>query len=114
MLLKRHFEQLLLSPSDLEPLRDDFRGRWCFQSGRNPGRRRGDSDGASGRAAARKTPDRLALPRWSTDEGLEIDWVANDEIDVIDPRVVKRKADGLVRLTFISHLHVVHCGMGVQ
>jgi predicted GH43/DUF377 family glycosyl hydrolase len=28
------------------------------------------------------------------------------------PRVVKRKADGLVRLTFISHLRVVRCGDG--
>ena len=31
---------------------------------------------------------------------------------MIDPRVVKRKADGLVRLTFISHLRVVRCGDG--
>jgi predicted GH43/DUF377 family glycosyl hydrolase len=31
---------------------------------------------------------------------------------VLDPRVVKRKADGLVRITFISHLRVVRCGDG--
>ena len=31
---------------------------------------------------------------------------------MLDPRVVKRKADGLVRLTFISHLRVVRCGDG--
>jgi predicted GH43/DUF377 family glycosyl hydrolase len=31
---------------------------------------------------------------------------------VLDPRVVKKKSDGLVRLTFISHLRVVRCGDG--
>ena len=31
---------------------------------------------------------------------------------MLDPRVVKGKADGLVRLTFISHLRVVRCGDG--
>jgi predicted GH43/DUF377 family glycosyl hydrolase len=31
---------------------------------------------------------------------------------VLDPRVVKLKADGLVRLTFVSHLRVVPCGDG--
>ena len=41
-----------------------------------------------------------------------IDWVSDDTIEPLDPRVVKRKADGLVRLTFISHLRVVRCGDG--
>ncbi len=31
---------------------------------------------------------------------------------MLDPRVVKRKADGLVRLTFISHLRAVRCRDG--
>jgi predicted GH43/DUF377 family glycosyl hydrolase len=43
---------------------------------------------------------------------LTIDWLRDDSIEVLDPRVVKRKADGLVRLTFISHLRVVRCGEG--
>ena len=59
-----------------------------------------------------KRPGYAALPRWSPGAGLEIDWLADDEIEVLDPRVVKRKADGLVRLTFISHLRVVRCGDG--
>ena len=41
-----------------------------------------------------------------------IDWVPTMRLEVLDPRVVKRKADGLVRLTFISHLRVVRCGDG--
>ena len=61
---------------------------------------------------AKSAPGYTALPRWSPGAGLEIDWVADDEIEVVDPRVVKRKADGLVRLTFISHLRVVRCGDG--
>ena len=36
----------------------------------------------------------------------------DDELEPIDPRVVRRKADGLVRLTFLSHLRVVRCGDG--
>jgi predicted GH43/DUF377 family glycosyl hydrolase len=41
-----------------------------------------------------------------------VDWVPDGELDPIDPRVVRRKRDGLVRLTFISHLRVVRCGDG--
>jgi predicted GH43/DUF377 family glycosyl hydrolase len=53
-----------------------------------------------------------ALPRWLPGKGLVIDWLPDDTIEFVDPRVVKRKADDLVRLTFISHLHVVRCGDG--
>jgi predicted GH43/DUF377 family glycosyl hydrolase len=41
-----------------------------------------------------------------------IDWVPDLELESLDPRVVRRKADGLVRLTFTSHLRVVLCGSG--
>jgi predicted GH43/DUF377 family glycosyl hydrolase len=37
---------------------------------------------------------------------LVIDWTRDDELEFLDPRVVRRKADGLVRLTFVSHLRV--------
>ena len=112
MLLKRHFERLLLSPADLKPLRDDFEVVGVF----NPG-----AIVAGGevillvRVAERpreRRPGFTALPRWAPGEGLVIDWLADDAIEVLDPRVVKRKADGLVRLTFISHLRVVRCGDG--
>ena len=59
-----------------------------------------------------RRPGFTASPRWVPGEGLTIDWLPNDAIEVLDPRVVKRKADGLVRLTFISHLRVVRCGDG--
>jgi predicted GH43/DUF377 family glycosyl hydrolase len=112
MLLKRRFERLLLSPSDLTPLRDDFQVVGVF----NPGAiLANDEVILLVRVAERPRETRTgftALPRWSPGVGLEIDWLADDEIEVVDPRVVKRKADGLVRLTFISHLRVVRCGDG--
>ena len=54
----------------------------------------------------------IGLPRWDPAGGLTVDWVPDAELDPIDPRVVRRKADGLVRLTFTSHLRVVRCGDG--
>ncbi len=112
MLLKRHFEKLLLSPGDLKPLRDDFEVVGVF----NPG-----AIVAAGevillvRVAERpseRRPGFTPLPRWSPGEGLTIDWTPDDALEPIDPRVVRRKADGLVRLTFLSHLRVVRCGDG--
>jgi beta-1,2-mannobiose phosphorylase / 1,2-beta-oligomannan phosphorylase len=112
MILKRHFEQLLLSPADLKPLRDDFEVVGAF----NPGAIvAGDEVILLVRVAERPRERRAgftALPRWAPGEGLVIDWVPDEELDPLDPRVVKRKADGLVRLTFISHLRVVRCGDG--
>ncbi|HEY2785463.1 MAG TPA: glycoside hydrolase family 130 protein [Fimbriiglobus sp.] len=52
------------------------------------------------------------LPRWDPTDGLMIDWVRDSELDMIDPRVVRRKSDGILRLTFISHLRVVRCDDG--
>jgi predicted GH43/DUF377 family glycosyl hydrolase len=112
MLLKRRFERLLLRPSDLEPLRDDFEIVGVF----NPGAIMvGREVILLVRVAERPRERRAgmtALPRWIAGQGLTIDWLSNDAIDVVDPRVVKRKADDLVRLTFISHLRVVRCGDG--
>ncbi len=112
MLLKRHFEKLLLRPGDLEPSRDDFEVVGAF----NPGAiRAGNEVILMVRVAERpreRRPGFTASPRWVSGEGPTIDWLPDDAIEVLDPRVVKRKADGLVRLTFISHLRVVRCGDG--
>ncbi len=112
MLLKRHYERLLLRPSDLEPLGDDFEIVGVF----NPGAIAvGDEVILLVRVAERPRERRsgfTALPRFSQSEGIVIDWVRDDEIEVLDPRVVRRLGDGLVRLTFLSHLRVVRCGDG--
>jgi beta-1,2-mannobiose phosphorylase / 1,2-beta-oligomannan phosphorylase len=112
MLLNRHFEKLLLRPADLEPSREDFEVVGVF----NPGAiRAGDEVILLVRVAERPRERRAgftASPRWVPGEGLTIDWLPDDAIEVLDPRVVRRRADGLVRLTFISHLRVVRCGDG--
>lgn len=112
MILTRHFEKLLLGPRDAKPSRDDFEVVGAF----NPGViRAGDEVVMLVRVAERPRearPGYTALPRWDADAGLTVDWVADDELEPLDPRVVRRKADGLVRLTFTSHLQVVHLGDG--
>ena len=59
-----------------------------------------------------RRPGFTGLPRWDPAGGLTVDWVPDAELEPVDPRVVRRKADGLVRLTFTSHLRVVRCGDG--
>jgi beta-1,2-mannobiose phosphorylase / 1,2-beta-oligomannan phosphorylase len=112
MLLKRHYERQLLSPSDLEPSREDFEVVGVF----NPGAIVADGEVILLVRVAERPRERrqgyMALPRWAPEDGLVIDWLADDVVEAVDPRVVKRKADGLVRLTFISHIRVVKCGNG--
>src|SRR5262249_15358195 len=59
-----------------------------------------------------RRPGFTGLPRWGAADGVSVDWVPDEELEPIDPRVVRRKTDGLVRLTFTSHLRVVRCGDG--
>jgi predicted GH43/DUF377 family glycosyl hydrolase len=59
-----------------------------------------------------RRPGLVALPRWDRDLGATIDWVPQAELDPVDPRVVRLRADGRVRLTFLSQLRVVRCGDG--
>ena len=58
-------------------------------------------------------PGFTGLPRWEAGRGIVVDWVANEELEFIDPRVVRRKSDGRTRLTFISHLKVVRSRDGI-
>lgn len=47
----------------------------------------------------------IALPYWRHDKGsVAIDWQRLADVDVIDPRIVRLKASGHLRLTFISWL----------
>ena len=58
-------------------------------------------------APAEERKGATGLPRWDVVRGTVIDWVPNDQLDAVDPRVVRMKNDGRVRLTFISHLAVI-------
>jgi predicted GH43/DUF377 family glycosyl hydrolase len=112
MAAQRLSTQLLLRPEDIPPSRDDFEVVGVF----NPGAvRAGDEVVLLVRVAERpreRRPGFTGLPRWDPTDGLTIDWVPDTELVPVDPRVVRRKSDGLVRLTFISHLRVVRCGDG--
>jgi predicted GH43/DUF377 family glycosyl hydrolase len=46
-----------------------------------------------------------ALPRIE-DGQITIDWQPEQDYEWIDPRVVRRREDGIIRLTFVSHLLV--------
>lgn len=110
--MKRLDTRLLLRAGDLPPSRDDFEVVGAF----NPGAARAGGEVVLlVRVAERpreRRPGFQGLPRWDPQEGLAVDWVPEAELEPIDPRVVRRKSDGLVRLTFISHLRVVWCGDG--
>lgn len=112
MTVPRLSTQLLLCPGDVAPSRADFEVVGVF----NPGAVRvGDEVVLLVRVAERpreRRPGFTGLPRSDITGVLTIEWIPNAELDAIDPRVVRRKADGLVRLTFISHLRVICCGNG--
>lgn len=112
MTASRIATKVLLRPGDVPPSRDGFEVVGTF----NPGVvQAGDEVVLLVRVAERPRERRTGLtplPRWDRDDGLTVDWFPNDELDPVDPRVVRRRADGLVRLTFISHLRVVRCGDG--
>lgn len=112
MIPPRVFSKLLLGPQDVPSSNDDFEVVGAF----NPGAVRMHDEVVLMVRVAERPRERRAgltgLPRWNADQGLTVDWVSNAELDPVDARVVQCKADGRVRLTFISHLRVVHCGGG--
>jgi predicted GH43/DUF377 family glycosyl hydrolase len=111
-MLPRLFESLLVRPEDLPPSGNDFEVVGAF----NPGAVViGREVVLLVRVAERpreRRPGFTALPRWVHGQGMTVDWAHDTELEPIDPRVVRRRADGLVRLTSVSHLRVVHCGDG--
>ncbi len=111
-MLERIRTSLLLEPADVPASDDRFEVVGAF----NPGAVRADHEVVLlVRVAERpreKRPGFVGLPRWDPDLGLTIDWTPEVELELLDPRVVRRRSDGLVRLTFISHLGVVRCGDG--
>ena len=106
-IVSRWSTRVLLRPEDLPPTRDDFQVVGVF----NPGVVQvGREVVMLVRVAERpceQRPGFTGLPRWDPAAGLAIDWVANAKLEPIDPRVVRYRSDGLIRLTFTSHLRVV-------
>ena len=97
---------LMIRPEDVKPSRDDLTVVGTF----NPGvAKLEDEVVLLVRIAERPREQRdgyCGLPRWEPERGIVVDWAAENEIDWIDSRVIRKKQDGLVRLTFTSHLRV--------
>jgi beta-1,2-mannobiose phosphorylase / 1,2-beta-oligomannan phosphorylase len=111
-MLERLFTACLVRPADLSPTNESLEVVGAF----NPGA--ADLDGEVvvfvrvAEAVRERRQGHTGLPRWDPDTGFVIDWLPNDAITVIDPRIVMVNATGLVRLTFISHLRVVRSSDG--
>jgi predicted GH43/DUF377 family glycosyl hydrolase len=106
-MVKRLFNACLLRPGDVQPSQTDLEVVGTF----NPGAVAvGDEVVLLVRVAEGPRERRAgftALPRWDSGSGLVVDWVPDEELYVVDQRVVRYKQDGSVRLTFISHLLVI-------
>jgi beta-1,2-mannobiose phosphorylase / 1,2-beta-oligomannan phosphorylase len=107
-MLRRLFNSCLLRPIDLPPSSEDMEVIGTF----NPGAV-ATNDGVVilVRVAERPIERRsgfTALPYWDLESGrASAEWVCDSDLMPLDVRVVQRKSDGLVRLTFISHLRVI-------
>ena len=106
--MRRRFRtSCMLLSSDLTPSQEDLEVVGVF----NPGAVAfGEGVVLMVRVAERpreRRPGFTALPRWVPGSGVVVDWAPDEELAPIDARVVERKADGLVRLTFTSHIRTM-------
>ncbi len=114
-MVQRLKQRLLVKPGDIAPSDEGLEVIGTF----NPGAT--EHQGAVLlliRVAERPLEQRegyTALPRWEAGR-VVTDWIANDQIELLDPRLVKLRRDGLLRLTFTSHLCLVRIrdGQGVD
>ncbi len=102
-MVRRLWEHMLLSPGEVQPSREDYEVVGVF----NPGAV-ATPDGVRfllrvAEQPRERRPGMVGLPRWH-DGGLEVDWAAETDVVFVDPRVVRMRDSGNVRLTFASHL----------
>lgn len=109
-MLTRHAEACLMRPSDITPSRPDFEVVGTFNPGVAP-TGNGDEVVLLVRVAEHTTETRrghVGLARWDTDRGEPtVDWVPEDQMEPVDPRVLRYKHNGTWRLTFTSHIRVL-------
>ncbi len=107
-MIERQSESVLLQPNDAQPSRADFQVVGVF----NPAVAMVGNDLCMlVRVAERPAESRAGwtpLPRWVSSGTTEIDWIRNEEISLIDSRVVALKKSGELRLTTVSHLQLFH------
>src|SRR3989454_1134070 len=106
---RRLFNKCLLRPSDFRPSQDDLEVIGAF----NPGAI-ATAEGVVilvrvAEQPAERRQGQTGFPRWDTKAGRVVtDWQDSGELDRVDVRVCRKKRDGLVRLTFTSHLRVAY------
>jgi predicted GH43/DUF377 family glycosyl hydrolase len=105
-MIARLSESRLLCPAQLTPSRVDFEVIGIF----NPGVVRIDNEVVMlARVAETPLEKRTGfrgLPRWLTHGDCVVDWVCDDDLIAVDPRVVQIKSGGNLRLTSVSHLRL--------
>jgi len=107
-MLRRLFNARLLQPADLKPSQSDLEVIGAFNPGAIATREGVTLLVRVAEQPAERRTGQTGLPRWDPhSKKVWIDWEPNNEIAPVDIRVVRRKRDGLVRLSFISHLRVL-------
>lgn len=112
-MIPRRFSSCLFTPGQLAPSQPDMAVIGAF----NPGAV-ATAQGVVllirvAEAPRQTRPGFVGLPRWDLAAGtIVIDWLAEQELIVVDARVVKIRKTGLLRLTSTSHLRVVHSADG--
>ena len=110
--LQRLQYRVLVRPEDMPPSQDGFEVIGTF----NPGATVLDGSVVLlVRVAERpiSRPGWVGLPRW-THGRLVTDWLPQDQVKWIDPRAVRLRSTGQVRLTFASHLRTCRSADGLS
>jgi predicted GH43/DUF377 family glycosyl hydrolase len=112
---KRILTRLLVNPGDIRPQFDGFEVIGAF----NPAAiEYNDGVALLIRVVERPTETRdgfIALPYYDYERGqIAIEWRSLDEVELVDPRIVRLKPSGHIRLTFISWLLAAFSQDGLQ
>jgi len=106
MAARRLFNTCLLRPEDIRPSRGDLEVVGVF----NPGAVEVDGEVVLMARVAERPRERrdgfTGLPRWEPGAGPAVDWLPDHQIEPLDPRVVRLKGRGRLRLTSVSHVRV--------
>lgn len=110
-MVQRQYQKLLIRPEDVSSSQDALEVIGTF----NPGVTEHEGEVVIlVRVAERPLEHRQGytpLPTWH-EEQVVTEWVANDDLEVLDSRVVRLKSTELLRLTSTSHLRVVRSSDG--
>ncbi len=104
----------VLRPQDVNPSRNNFEVCGVF----NPGAAIVNGQIVlAARVAeqpAEQRPGQVGLPRWDPGRGTVVDWMRQQDVEHEDPRVVRVKSTGALRLTFLSHIRTYRSSDGTS